>query len=152
MFNITWRINSFRSSPTRRINPSQYIRPKLIQVILTCQPNRVLIHKPPRLRLIIPEEVVMQPRLTVGILVLQAEGLLSIIHYSSFLFQTTPADVVAEPQQITIFVCHLAWDTDLVGVELVRLFSVFSVFVDVVLIGETAYVPHISYVKTEGFV
>ena len=42
----------------------------------TYQPNRILIHKPTRIRLIIPEEVVMQPRLTVDILVLQAEGLL----------------------------------------------------------------------------
>ena len=53
------------------------------------QPNRVLIHKPPRLRLIIPEEVVMQPRLTVDILVLQAEGLVCAIRYLGFLFQTT---------------------------------------------------------------
>ena len=34
------------------------------------QPNRILIHKPHRIRLVIPEEVVMQPRLMVGILVL----------------------------------------------------------------------------------
>ena len=68
------------------------------------------------------------------------------------LFQTTPAGIVAEPQQITISVYHLARDTDLVGVEVVRLLSVFSVFVDVVLIGETAYVPHVPYVRTEGFV
>ena len=39
----------------------------------TIQPNQILINKPPCIRLIIPEEVVMQPRLTVGILVLQAE-------------------------------------------------------------------------------
>ena len=87
----------------------------------------------------------------VGILVLQAEGLVSIIRYSGFLFQTTPAGVVAEPQQITVSVCHLTRDTELVGVEVVRLLSVFSVFVDVVLIGETAYVPHIHYIGTEGF-
>ena len=70
----------------------------------------------------------MQPCLTVGVLVLQAEGLVSIIRYSSFLFQTTPAGVVAEPQQITVSVCHLARDTDLVGMEVVGLLSVFSVF------------------------
>ena len=34
------------------------------------QPNRILIHKPTRIRLIIPEEVVMQPRLAISILVL----------------------------------------------------------------------------------
>ena len=33
------------------------------------QPNRILFHKPTRIRLVIPEEVVMQPRLTVAIMV-----------------------------------------------------------------------------------
>ena len=47
---------------------------------------------------------------------------------------------------------HLARYADLVGVEVVGLLSVFPVFVDMVLIGETACVPHISYVRTEGFV
>ena len=50
------------------------------------QPNRILIHKPTRIRLLIPEEVVMQPRLMVGILVLQAEGLVCAIRYLGFLF------------------------------------------------------------------
>ena len=40
----------------------------------------------------------------------------------------------------------------MIVVEVVRLLSVFSIFVDVVLIGETAYVPYVPYVKTEGFV
>ena len=65
------------------------IRRKSIQILPTPQPNRVLIHKPPRIRLIIPEEVVMQPSFTVGILVLQAEGLVCAIRYLGFLFQTT---------------------------------------------------------------
>ena len=52
----------------------------------------------------------MQPRLTVGILVLQAEGLVSIIRYSSFLFQTAPAGIIAEPQQITVLIGHLSGD------------------------------------------
>ena len=51
------------------------------------QPNRILIRKPPGLRLVIPEEVVMQPSFTVGILVLYAEGLVCAIRYSGFLFQ-----------------------------------------------------------------
>ena len=33
------------------------------------QPNRILIYKPTRFRLVIPEEVVMQPRLKVAIMV-----------------------------------------------------------------------------------
>ena len=40
----------------------------------------------------------MQSRFTVGILVLQAEGLVCVIRYLGFLFQTTPAGIVAEPQ------------------------------------------------------
>ena len=46
---------------------------KLIQILPSIQPNQILIHKPTRIRIIVPEEVEMQPRLTVGILVLQAE-------------------------------------------------------------------------------
>ena len=52
--------------------------------------------------LVILEEVVMQPCLTVGILVLQAERLVSTIRYLGFLFQTTPVGVVAVPQQIAM--------------------------------------------------
>ncbi len=49
----------------------------------------------------------MQPRLTVGILVLQAEGLVCAIRYLGFLFQTAPASVVAKPNQTTVLIGHL---------------------------------------------
>ena len=94
----------------------------------------------------------MQPRLTDAILVLQAEGLVCAISYLGFLFQTAPAGIVAEPQQITVLIGHLSRDADLVAVEVVGLLASFTFFVDVVLIGETAYVPHVPYVRTEGFV
>ena len=71
----------------------------------------------------------MQPRFTVGILVLQAEGLVCAICYSGFLFQTTPAGIVAEPQQQTVLIGHLSWDADLVAVEVVGLLAAFAVFV-----------------------
>ena len=74
----------------------------------------------------------MEPRVTIGILILQAEGLVSIIRYSSFLFQTTPAGVVAEPNQVAFVISHLSRDADLVAVEVVGLLAAFSVFVDVV--------------------
>ena len=70
----------------------------------------------------------MQPRFTVGILVLQAERLVCAIRYLGFLFQTTPAGIVAEPQQIAVLIGHLSWDADLVAVEIVGLLSVFAVF------------------------
>ena len=70
----------------------------------------------------------MQPRLTVAILVLQAEGLVCAIRYLHFLFQTALASIVAEPQQITVFIGHLARNTDLVAVEVVGSLSTFTVF------------------------
>ena len=78
-------------------SPTPSYSGKSIQIISTQQPNRILIHKPILIRLVIPEAVVMQPRLAVDVLVLQAEGLVCVIRYLAFLFQTTPAGVVAEP-------------------------------------------------------
>ena len=74
----------------------------------------------------------MQPCLTVGVLVLQAERLVCAIRYLGFLFQTTPAGIVAEPQQIAVLIGHFSWDADLVAVEVVGLLAVFVVFADVV--------------------
>ena len=81
--------SSYYALLIQNINPILHIRCKLIQVIPTQQPNRVLIHKPSHIRLVIPEEVVMQPSLAVGILVLQAKGLVCAIRSPGFLFQTT---------------------------------------------------------------
>jgi len=72
------------------------------------QPNRILTHKPTRIRLIIPEEVVIQSGLEVGILVLQAEVLVRAIRYLGFIFQTPPAGVVAKPQEVSVDVGHLS--------------------------------------------
>ena len=74
----------------------------------------------------------MQPRLTVGVLVLQAEGLVCAIRYLGFLFQTSPTGVVAEPQKVAVFIGHLTRDADLVAVEVMGLLAAFAVFPDVV--------------------
>ncbi len=71
--------------------------------------------------LILPEEVVMQPRFTVGILVLQAEQLVRRLRYLGFLFQMTPAGIVAKPHEVTVFIGHLTRNADLVAVEVVGL-------------------------------
>ena len=71
----------------------------------------------------------MQPRLTVAILVLQAEGLVSAIRYSGFLFQTAPTGVVAKPQEVAVFIGHLSRDADLIAMEIVGLLETFAVFV-----------------------
>ena len=86
-------------------------------MISTKQPDRVLVYKPPRIRLIVPEEVVMQPRLTVGILVLQVEGWVSISGYVGFTLQFASTVIIPEPNQVAVLIWHLSWDTDLVAVE-----------------------------------
>ena len=47
-----------------------------------------------------------------------AEGLVCAIRYSSFLFQTAPGSVIAEPQEIAVLIGHLALYADLVEVEI----------------------------------
>ena len=117
----------------------------------THQSNRNLIHKPTRLKLVITHQVVVQPGFFIIILVLQSKRLMHILVNPLVLFQTTQGGVFSVPQKIAMDVGHLFRYADLIVVEVVRLLSVFSVFVDVVLIGETAYVPHIHYIGTEGF-
>ena len=69
----------------------------------------------------------MQPRLTVAILVLQAEVLVRAIHYLGFIFQTTPAGVVAKPQEVAVLIGHFSRNADLVAVEVVGLLEAFAV-------------------------
>ena len=128
MFNIIWRINSFRSSPTRRINPSQHIHRKLIKVCPSHQSNLILIHKPTDVRLIVPEEVVMQPGLFIVILILKSERMIRILINPLIFFQTTPSGVFAVPQEVAVLISHLTRDTDLVAVEVVGLLASFTVF------------------------
>ena len=71
----------------------------------------------------------MQPRLTVGILVLQAEGLVSSSGYVGFALQFAPAVIIAEPNQVTVLIGHLSRDADLVAVEVMGLLAAFAVFV-----------------------
>ena len=75
----------------------------------------------------------MQPRFTVSILVLQAEGLVRRSRYVRLVFQTTPAGIVAEPQQIAVLISHLSRNADLVAVEVVGLLAAFAVFVGPVM-------------------
>ena len=71
----------------------------------------------------------MQPCIFIEVLVLQSERLVLVLINPLVLFQTTPAGIVTEPQQIAILIGHLSWDADLVAVEIVGLLSAFSVFV-----------------------
>ena len=74
----------------------------------------------------------MQPRFTVGVLVLQAEGLICAIRYLGFLFQTAPTGVVAKPNQVAVFIGHLSRDADLVAVEVVDFLFAFAFGIGVV--------------------
>ena len=58
----------------------------------------------------------------------------------AILFQTIQVGAFAVPQEISVLIGHLAWDADLVRVEVVGLLAVFAVLVDVVLLGENTYV------------
>ena len=71
----------------------------------------------------------MQTRLTVGVLVLHVERLVCAIRYLSFLFQTIPARIFAEPQEVSVFIGHLFRYADLVAVEVVDLLAAFSFFI-----------------------
>ena len=73
------------------------IRCKSVKVKSAFQPNRLLIHKPTRIRLGIPEEVVMQVGLFIKVLVLKSERLMRILVNLLVLFQTTLAGIVTEP-------------------------------------------------------
>ena len=81
------------------------------------------------MRLIISEEVVMQPCITVSILVLQAEGLVRRYCYVGFTLQFTPIVIILESNQITFIIGHLSWDADLITVEVVGLLATFALFV-----------------------
>ena len=92
------------------MHPRLCIRRKSIQILPTQQPKRILIHKPIRLRLIIPDEVVMQSDLFIEVLVLQSERLMRILVNPFILFQTAPGVVFAEPQELAVLIGHLTWD------------------------------------------
>ena len=71
----------------------------------------------------------MQPRLTVAILVLQAEGLMCAIRYLGFTLQFAPTVIIPKPNKIAFSIGHLARDADLVAVEVVGLLDAFAFFV-----------------------
>ena len=90
----------------------------------------------------------MQPRLTVGVLVLQAERLVRRSRYVRLVLQFTPTVIVAEPNQVAVLIGHLSRDADLVAVEVVGLLDAFAFFV-----GPVVYlcVSHMPYVRIGSF-
>ena len=66
-------------------------------------------------------------------LVLQTERLVSSSGYVGFTLQFAPTVIIAEPNQITVFIGHLAWDGDLVAMEVVGLLVAFAFGIGVVV-------------------
>ena len=97
--------------------PTLNIRCKPIRILPTQQPNRILIHKLTHIRLVIPEEVVMQLSFKVAIMVLQAEGLVRLSRYVRFAIQFASTVIIPEPNQVAVLIWRLSCDTDLVEVE-----------------------------------
>ena len=50
------------------------------------------------------------------------------IRYLGFLFHTPPTGVVAEPQEVAVFIGHFTRDTDLVAVEVVEVVDLLAAF------------------------
>ena len=75
----------------------------------------------------------MQSRLMVGVLVLQAEGLVRRSRYVYFALQFTLTVIIPEPNQYTVLIGHFTRNADLVAVEVVGLLAAFSVFVGPVM-------------------
>ena len=69
--------------------------------------------------------------------------------YVGFALQFAPIIIIPKPNQIAVLIGNLAWDADLVAVEVVGLLAVFAVFVDVVLIGETTYVRTVHTLRQD---
>ena len=113
------------------ICPTSSVVSKRIKIVPTYQPNRILVHKPPGLRLVIAHQVVMQPRFFIIILVLQSKRLMHILVNLLVLFQATPGGVFAVPQKIAVDVGHLFRYADLIVMEIGEvLFAVFGVVKD----------------------
>ena len=88
-----------------------------------------MIIKPSDSTVVVPEEVVMQPRFTVAILVLQPEWLVRRSHYVRFALQFTPTVIISEPNQIAFIIGYLSRSADLVAVEVVDFLFAFAVCV-----------------------
>ena len=99
-----------------RIDPHLPIWCKRIKVFPTQQPNRVLADKPPTVRVVIPEQVVMQPRLRIKVLVLKSERLMGVRVDLVLCGQFSPSVILPRPQQVAELIRLFPRNADLVGV------------------------------------
>ena len=74
----------------------------------------------------------MQSSFFIEVLVLQSKRLMGIPIDAFILFQTAPTSVVAKPNQVAVFISHLARDSGLVAVEVVDFLFAFVFSIGVV--------------------
>ena len=102
----------------QRVNPHLHVRRVRIRVLPARQPYRILRQKPSHVRIVIAQQVVVQTRLFVVMLVLQPERLADAADV--FLPLQPPQGVVfAVPQQPALRIGQLPRPPDLVAVEIV---------------------------------
>ena len=105
---------------------------KPIQIHPTHQPNRVLRNKPPDMRVVVAEEVVVQTGFWVEVLVLQAERLVGgpLGMAVAVMNKLSPRVITPFPKEFALAVGHLSWNADLVAVEVVHgMLCIFTLFI-----------------------
>ena|GEM_PF-3509250 len=112
---VTYKVNQ-----TPWITPNLNIRRKLIKVIPTYQPNRVLFHKPTDFRFKVVHQAVMQSGLFIIILVVQSERLMCV-PIDPFLISGAPRRCIRRTTGDWGGQSSL-WDTDVVGAEISEVF------------------------------
>ena len=109
---------SGKAEQSQRVNPHLHIRRVRIRILPSRQPYRILRQKPSHVRIVIAQQVVVQPRLFVVMLVLQPERLADA---ADVLLPLQPPQgvVFAVPQQPALRIGQLPRPPDLVAVEIV---------------------------------
>ena len=113
---VTYKVNQ-----TPWITPNLNIRRKLIKVIPTYQPNRVLFHKPTDFRFKVVHQAVMQSGLFIIILVVQSERLMCV-PIDPFLISGAPRRCIRRTTGDCRGGQSSLWDTDVVGAEISEVF------------------------------
>ena len=103
-----------------------------MQIHPTHQPYRVLLDKAPDMRVVVAEKVIMQSRLFIKILVLQAERLVRapLSMAVAVVNKLSPSVITSLPKEFALAVGHFSRHADLVAVEVIDgMFGIITVFI-----------------------
>ena len=84
------------------------------------------------MRVVVAEKVIMQSRLFIKILVLQAERLVRapLSMAVAVVNKLSPSVITPFPKEFALAVCHFSWNADLVAVEVVHgMLCIFTLFI-----------------------